>query len=326
MDKVTVLMAAYNAGEFIARGLDSLARQTHTDIEVICIDDASTDNTPDILDGYAARDCRFHTIHLPENGGQAHARNAGLAVATGEYVCMLDADDWLSPNAIELAVAEFHKCGDTDCVLFDVVMEHGTRSEHYPMPDFTTLHGEEAFRLSLTWRIHGIYMTRAEIHKRYPYDESCRLYSDDNTTRLHYLASRKVGRCGGQYHYLQHGQSATHAVSAKRFDRLRADVSMKKQMETMGVDNEVIAGYESQRWLNLIDAYMFYHCHGKELTPNERAFGMAEMEKAWRDIDRAALPTSLSRKPGHWPMPTWRLFLMQEWAYFTLRDAFGRNR
>lgn len=326
MDKVTVLMAAYNAGEFIARGLDSLARQTHTDIEVICIDDASTDNTPDILDGYTARDSRFHTIHLPENGGQAHARNAGLAVATGEYVCMLDADDWLSPNAIELAVAEFHKCGDTDCVLFDVVMEHGTRSEHYPMPDFTTLPGEEAFRLSLTWRIHGIYMTRAEIHKRYPYDESCRLYSDDNTTRLHYLASRKVGRCGGQYHYLQHGQSATHAVSAKRFDRLRADVSMKKQMETMGVDNEVIAGYESQRWLNLIDAYMFYHCHGKELTPNERAFGMAEMEKAWRDIDRAALPTSLSRKPGHWPMPTWRLFLMQEWAYFTLRDAFGRNR
>ena len=326
MDKVTVLMAAYNAGEFIARGLNSLARQTHTDIEVICIDDASTDNTPDILDGYTARDSRFHTIHLPENGGQAHARNAGLAVATGEYVCMLDADDWLSPNAIELAVAEFHKCGDTDCVLFDVVMEHGTRSEHYPMPDFTTLPGEEAFRLSLTWRIHGIYMTRAEIHKRYPYDESCRLYSDDNTTRLHYLASRKVGRCGGQYHYLQHGQSATHAVSAKRFDRLRADVSMKKQMETMGVDNEVIAGYESQRWLNLIDAYMFYHCHGKELTPNERAFGMAEMEKAWRDIDRAALPTSLSRKPGHWPMPTWRLFLMQEWAYFTLRDAFGRNR
>lgn len=321
-----MLMAAYNAGEFIARGLDSLARQTHTDIEVICIDDASTDNTPDILDGYTARDSRFHTIHLPENGGQAHARNAGLAVATGEYVCMLDADDWLSPNAIELAVAEFHKCGDTDCVLFDVVMEHGTRSEHYPMPDFTTLPGEEAFRLSLTWRIHGIYMTRAEIHKRYPYDESCRLYSDDNTTRLHYLASRKVGRCGGQYHYLQHGQSATHAVSAKRFDRLRADVSMKKQMETMGVDNEVIAGYESQRWLNLIDAYMFYHCHGKELTPNERAFGMAEMEKAWRDIDRAALPTSLSRKPGHWPMPTWRLFLMQEWAYFTLRDAFGRNR
>ena len=326
MDKVTVLMAAYNAGEFIARGLDSLARQTHTDIEVICIDDASTDNTPDILDGYTARDSRFHTIHLPENGGQAHARNAGLAVATGEYVCMLDADDWLSPNAIELAVAEFHKCGDTDCVLFDVVMEHGTRSEHYPMPDFTTLPGEEAFRLSLTWRIHGIYMTRAEIHKRYPYDESCRLYSDDNTTRLHYLASRKVGRCGGQYHYLQHGQSATHAVSAKRFDRLRADVSMKKQMETMGVDNEVIAGYESQRWLNLIDAYMFYHCHGKELTPNERAFGMAEMEKAWRDIDRAALPTSLSRKPGHWPMPTWRLFLMQEWAYFTLRGLLGRNK
>ena len=59
--------------------------------------------------------------------------------------------------------------------------------------------------------------------------------------------------------------------------------------------------------------------------PDEREYGMAEMKRAWHDIDKAALPASLSRKPGHWPMPTWRLFLLQEWAYFTLRDIFGRN-
>ena len=92
MSKVTVLVAAYNAQPYLRACLDSLRRQSLTDFQAICVDDASTDDTPEILDGYAAEDPRFQVVHLSENGGQAKARNIALSMADGDYVCMLDSE------------------------------------------------------------------------------------------------------------------------------------------------------------------------------------------------------------------------------------------
>lgn len=235
MDKVSILVAVYNAEKYLQTCLDSLLAQTHHDIEVICIDDCSADSSLSILRTYAKRDARIRVFSLDENKGQAHARNVGLAQSTGDYVCMLDADDWFSDDAIQQAVSVFKNNEATDAVLFDVMMEYDGRQEAYAMPDFKALTGPEAFRMSLSWTIHGLYMVRASIHRKWPYDETCRLYSDDNTTRIHYLASREVRRCRGIYHYRQHPASATHAVSVKRFDYLKAAESMKRQLEQMGV-------------------------------------------------------------------------------------------
>ena len=104
MDKVSVLVAVYNAAAFLPKCLDSLLSQSHADIQVICVDDCSTDNSPTILDSYATQDERVSVVRLTANHGQAYARNAGLAVANGQYICMLDADDWFSPDALEEAV------------------------------------------------------------------------------------------------------------------------------------------------------------------------------------------------------------------------------
>ena len=95
MPKVTILVAAYNAAPFLPKCLDSLLSQTLEDIQVVCIDDGSTDDTPDVLQRYAAADRRIEVIALPENHGQAYARNQGLLTAKGDYVCFLDSDDWL---------------------------------------------------------------------------------------------------------------------------------------------------------------------------------------------------------------------------------------
>ena len=100
MSKVSVLVAAYNAESYIHECIDSLLAQTMSDIEVICIDDASTDSTPAILDQYARADSRVMVRHLKENVGQARARNIALAMSGGAYVCMLDSDDWFSPDAL----------------------------------------------------------------------------------------------------------------------------------------------------------------------------------------------------------------------------------
>lgn len=326
MAKVTVLVAVYNAAPYLSHCLDSLVRQTLTDFQVVCVDDCSTDSSPAILDAYARRDRRLSVIRLKENHGQAYARNVGLAVAEGEFVCMLDADDWFSDDALEQAVAVFDEHSKADAVLFDVMMEYADRSERYVMPSFDVITGSEAFRLSLTWKVHGLYMIRTDIHRRIPYDDSCRLYSDDNTTRLHYVASREVRPCGGVYHYRQHNGSATHAASVRRFDRLRADESMLRQMEKLGIGSDLLNEYENQRWLNLVDTYMFYHCHNGELSCDECKYGLKEMKRVWNTVDKTVLDSGLTSKFGYRLMPSWRLFRLQEWAYFTLRGLLGKNR
>ena len=323
MTKVTVLVAVYNATAYLAECLDSLLAQTLRDIQIICVDDCSTDDSLSILREYAQQDERIEVMHLDENHGQAYARNEGLKIAKGDYVCFLDADDWYAADALELAVRGFER--DVDAVLFDVSMDYADHSEMYPLPEFDFLTGEEAFRMSLTWQIHGVYMVRTFIHHQFPYDTTCRLYSDDNTTRLHFLHSRRVGRCSGIYHYRQHEASASHQISARRFDYLRANESMKSQLLQLNVSRDIMALYENHRWLNLVGVYMFYFVHGKALKEGERRGGLQELHHTWETIDRTLLDRRIVYKFGYMVMPTWLLFRMEEWLYFTLRGLLGKN-
>jgi lipopolysaccharide biosynthesis glycosyltransferase/glycosyltransferase involved in cell wall biosynthesis len=98
MDKISVIIPVHNAGPYIERCLDSLATQTHREIEIICVDDGSTDDSPGIITRYAQADPRFKVI-AQENSGPAKARNAGLAAATGDYVMFCDSDDWYEAAA-----------------------------------------------------------------------------------------------------------------------------------------------------------------------------------------------------------------------------------
>ena len=180
--------------------------------------------------------------------------------------------------------------------------------------------GEEAFRLSLDWSLHGLYVVETSLHKRFPFDTTCRLYRDDNTTRLHYLCSRQVRRCKGVYYYRQHDASVTHQVSVRRFDYLRANESMCRQLLEVGVGEQLLAEYENHRWLNLIGVYMFYHVHGRQLSVADRQFGLQELHRVWATIDRRALQKETATKFGYRPCKSWFLFRCQEWLYFTLRS------
>ena len=185
MPKISILVAVYNTAAYLPQCLDSLLSQTLKDIEVICVDDASTDKSLDILHQYAEKDERVKVFALKENRGQAHARNVGLSHAIGDYIGFVDSDDWLSREALEKVCESFRD--DVDSVLFRVLYAYPDgRMRDYEMSPFTTMTGDEAFRTSLTWQIHGCYVVRNSIHMAHPYDESQRAYSDDNTTRIHY--------------------------------------------------------------------------------------------------------------------------------------------
>ncbi|MCR5131242.1 MAG: glycosyltransferase family 2 protein [Prevotella sp.] len=329
MAKVTVLIAAYNAASFIEECLDSLRAQTLKDFQAVCIDDGSTDHTLSILESYAKDDSRFEIIHLEKNQGQAHARNIGLQQAKSKYTCFLDSDDFLSPDALEKMVEMFEKNENTDCVLFQLQLcnEDKTKTEDYPQKPFTQLSGYEAFLKSLNWEIHGIYAVRTSIHQRYPYDESSLSYSDDNTTRLHYLASREVRTCEGVYYYRQHPKSVTHQVSLRRFDYLRANMSMRQQLLELNIDASVIDAYENVRWLNVVGLYMFYFQNRKSFNSEEREYGLNEIKTVWKSIETNRLTLRNRLKFGYMPLqPFWLLFRLQEEIYFGLRSIFRKEK
>lgn len=97
---LSVIVAAYNIEDYIERGLDSIRNQTYRRLEIIVVDDGSTDETGRICDRAAAADERIRVIHK-ENGGLADARNTGMQNMTGRYLAFMDGDDWIDPDMYE---------------------------------------------------------------------------------------------------------------------------------------------------------------------------------------------------------------------------------
>lgn len=132
MPRVAIVVPVFNDESWIGKALDSCLAQTLTDIEVICVDDASTDGTCDVIRAYAARDARVRLIALPENRSAFQARRTGVAALSSPYVLFLDGDDELDPRAAEAAwnVAKREKA---DVVGFGVelVTEDGRRAPRF---------------------------------------------------------------------------------------------------------------------------------------------------------------------------------------------------
>lgn len=104
MAEVSIIVPVYQAEKYIRQCIESILAQTFTDFELILVDDGSKDNSGKICDEYADKDKRVRVIHK-KNSGVANARNNGTANATGEYICFVDADDWIDNTMLEHCVS-----------------------------------------------------------------------------------------------------------------------------------------------------------------------------------------------------------------------------
>ena len=139
LGKVSIIIPVYNEEKYIDENYRALCRQRYEDIEIIYIDDGSTDSTSERLETIAQNDGRVRLVHR-ENGGPAAARNSGLELATGDYLVFLDADDELGDDAISI-MAEAMVCYCVDFVMTDVVrVDSKGISLHKP------------------WREHSLYL------------------------------------------------------------------------------------------------------------------------------------------------------------------------
>lgn len=103
MGKVSIIIPIYNVVDYLPATIDSTINQTESDIEIILVDDGSTDGSSEICDEYRKKDPRINVIHK-ENGGLSSARNAGIDKAIGDYIMFLDGDDYLASNAVKYLI------------------------------------------------------------------------------------------------------------------------------------------------------------------------------------------------------------------------------
>lgn len=132
MCKISVIVPVYNTEQYLQRCIESILKQTFSDIELILVDDGSSDNCPILCQQIAFKDKRVKVIHQ-KNAGVAAARNTGLDVATGDYITFVDSDDYLELDMYEkmMSIVSKHDC---DLVMCDCIKEFDDYSELYTHP------------------------------------------------------------------------------------------------------------------------------------------------------------------------------------------------
>lgn len=126
-DMVSVIVPVYNVEHYLEKCLKSLQLSIYTNLEILLIDDGSTDSSGDICDKYEKIDKRCKVYHK-ENGGLPDARNYGLDRANGKYIMFIDSDDWIDKCCVQNCINEFEKDNNVDCVMFPYIREFNNKS------------------------------------------------------------------------------------------------------------------------------------------------------------------------------------------------------
>ncbi len=222
MPKISIIIPVFNAEKYIRKCLDSISSQTFSDFEVICVDDQSADKSLDILTTYAQTDSRIK-VYTQKHSRQGAARNLGLKEATGEYICFVDADDWLDSDALQLlyqkAVVSNADIVLTGTKLFD-------ENEKYLERDWCNYEGWSDFKNGIPSK--EFFKTMAPVcsrlHKtdfikkhKLKFVENC-FYEDNSWGVLINIFAEKIAFIPNVYCYRQHKDSTTGIKDYKVFD------------------------------------------------------------------------------------------------------------
>lgn len=272
--KFTVIMAAYNAEEFIRAAIDSVEKQSYGNWELIIVDDGSRDNTPTIIDEYSIQDPRIIAVHQENSGTAAAARTTALERATGEYIQILDSDDMLDKNLLE---KYFYKIKETDP---DIVVPNcryfSGQTVYWEKKGFqgdysAELDGIDSFYYSLNWIIHGLFCAKAQLVKSVGYDKQL-LNGDEFTTRKMLYHSTKTVFENGFYYFRKNGNSTTQAKKnmARMFECLISDYNIYRfTLEKEMPRNCVETAYRMLCW-SVISHQQKYQREKLNLTDTEK--------------------------------------------------------
>jgi glycosyltransferase involved in cell wall biosynthesis len=272
--------------KYLRQCLDSLVNQTLKDIEIICINDASPDNSLDILNEYAKRDNRVIVINLKENRKQGGARNAGIQIARGEYIGLVDSDDWVDTTMYEnLWNASSNGTIDMVCSDYYTYFENNKQSvftENIPdsilKSPIENLHKYVITNGGRTWT--NIIKKYLFFDYQLLYPENL-IYEDNAIGASLYIASKTASKVNKPlYFYRVRESSTSHAKDNFRlFDRLETSVMMLEHTKRLGF-------YE--RYPAEID-YSFY-CLYYRNTLCGCFFGFSDIQRKYIDLVKENYP------------------------------------
>lgn len=228
MEKVSIVIPVYNTEKYLAECIESALDQTYEEIEIIAVDDGSTDNSPNILKKYSDR----IKIISKENGGQASALNVGIMAATGEWIKQLDSDDILYHDAVEALVSETKNFPEKRNTIFyanwDTIDSNGKIIGRHLEPNYNNLTKFD-LNVILLDNIIGTADTSL-IHKsafdRYGYFDETINYHEDYELRLRYCL---VYNCRMHFIPKRLAKYRIHQTS-KTWTRLRNSVAQNKMI------------------------------------------------------------------------------------------------
>ena len=296
---VSVIIPAYNAADYLRECIDSALAQTCRDIEVIVVDDGSTDSTPEIIAGYAARDPRIRPLRQ-SNQGLSSARNAAIAVAKGEWISFLDSDDAMSPDCIATMLRAAEQTG---CRMVHAAWVRGS--------DPSVLHGDGQRAAVAVVRVMDavgfiedvLYQTSglvpvawAKLYRRELFDDirfrHGITYEDlDMFYELAFAAGRIAVTDTPVYYYRDNPASITNTFTPSRFDVL--DVTRR------------------------LEAYMSAHCpallpaaRDRRLSANFNIYGLLatyDKESRYASVAKECMDVVRSHRRGSLLNPRVRL-------------------
>ncbi|MBR4161418.1 MAG: glycosyltransferase family 2 protein [Bacteroidaceae bacterium] len=325
---VSIIVAVYNMKEHIRQCIESVLNQSYNTLELILVDDVSNDGTADIIQEYADSDKRVTIIRHKDNSGAQIARNSGIAVSRGEYIITLDHDDYLAPDALQHAIDTFQQHEGLQCVCLREVRlcPNGTTIEHKEKNSFGLISGEEAYCRSIGWRgITGRMIVTRELQLQYPFDNCERVYGEDNTAQLQFLASPQVASCEGIYYHRLLQTSLSHKVSLNNIRGNIRFISMRQQLQQSGYNTSILQLNETAFWQSIISSCHYLHQNRQRLTPHDQREALELIRSMRAQVDMHLVHPSVKYKPGYMKMPLWCLFILQEEIYFTLRNLIKRE-
>lgn len=240
--KLSIIVPVYKVEEYLKDCVNSILNQTFRDFELILVDDGSPDSCPKICDEYSQKFNNVKVIHK-QNGGLSSARNAGMKIATGEYISFIDSDDYLASNMYEHVFSIMEKeCADIVVVGRCYVYPNGSKELREKQNVYEVMDGPKATAIMNT-SLLGYFDVAAwdKVYKRSLFNDVSypegKLSEDWYTTyKVFAKANRIVYDSTPMYYYRQRGGSITHTSSAVNYDAMYAsqevyDFVKKRQPE-----------------------------------------------------------------------------------------------
>lgn len=205
-ERISVIVPVYNVEKYLPRCMDSILAQTYQNLEIILVDDGSSDECPKICDEYERRDERIRVIHK-ENGGLSDARNTGIDAANGEYLTFVDSDDYIHPEmyeslwgALKAEHAEVAMCNLKKVYQMDAEVSSVEEKE---VKVYT---GIQAIENILDKNLHVVSVVACgKLYKRKLFEDirfpKGKLHEDEFTTYQIYYKSNQIVACSGAYYY-----------------------------------------------------------------------------------------------------------------------------